>query len=247
MVEYVYNFMKIIAENWAIISILLVLIGWIFTIFLNRKNIKDQLKTQIKYDIYKQVTQIHHEIQGSLSKLSTASIFPFILMDSTFTVFKIIQKTELEALQEGWNAWNKHVKKALNDYSEFLNNYAKFLYFIEDWCGPLKKLKSAQKLLNEEIEKKREKIYKIISDCQTISIKRGYNWREWDKKEIEEIGNELTESVLNIECYLHDFIVLVHNELMAEYFKYKIETRKPQDKAYKVLTIKGFVTKDDIN
>ena len=62
-----------------------------------------------------------------------------------------------------------------------------------------------------------------------------------------EIGKELSESVLNIECYLHDFIVLVHNELMAKYFKYKIETRKPKDKAYKVLTIKGFVTKDDIH
>lgn len=240
--------MKIIAENIkTIIPIVLVVIGWLIALFLQRKNIKDQLKTQIKYYIYRQITQIHHEIQGSLSKLGTASIFPFTLMDFIFIGVEVKLRTEQEALQEGWNAWNKHVKKAFNDYLEFLNNYAKFLYFIEDWRGPLKKLKSAQKLLNEEIEKKYKKINKIISDWQTISIKRGYNWREWDKKEIEEIGNELKEGVFEIECYLYDFIVLVHNELMADYFKYKIETRKPKDKAYKVLTIKGFVTKDDIN
>jgi len=239
--------MKIIAENWAIISILIVVIGWVITLFLQSKNIKDQLKAQIKYYIYRQITQIHHEIQGSLSKLNTASIFPFILMDSTFIGVKIKLRTEQEALQEGWNIWNKHVKKALNDYFEFMNNYPKFLYFIEDWRGPLKKLKSAHKLLYKEIEKKYKKINKIITDWQTISTKEGHDWRKWDRKAIKEIGKELSESVLNIECYLNDFIVLVHNELMFKYFKYKIETRKPQDKAYKVLTIKGFVTKDDIN
>lgn len=249
MVEYVYNFMKIIAENGkTITTIVLVAIGWIITLFLQRKNIKNQLKTKIKYDIYNHVTQIHHEIQGSLSKLNTASIFPFILMDSTFIGVEFELRTEQEALREGWNVWNKHVKKALNDYFEFINNYVKFLYFIEDWSGPLKKLESAQKKLKEEVDKKSKKINKIINDWQTISIKRGYNWREWDKEAIKEIGKELSEGVVfDIECYLHDFIVLVHNELMAEYFKYKIETRKPQDEAYKVLTIKGFVTKDDIN
>lgn len=238
----------IIAENIkTIILIVLAAIGWFIALCLQRKNIKDQLKTQIKYYIYKQVTQIQHEIQGSLSKLSTASISPFILMDSIFIGVEIKLRTEQEALQEGWNVWNKFVKKVLNDYFEFMNNYPKFLYFIEDWCGPLKKLESAQKKLIEEVDKKSKKIYKIITDWQTISTKEGYDWRKWDKEAIKEVGKELSGSVLDIECYLHDFIVLVHNELMAEYFKYQIETRKPQDKAYKVLTIKGFVTKDDIN
>ena len=171
--------MKIITENWAIISILIVVIGWLITLFLQvigwiialflqRKNIKDQLKTQIKYYIYRQITQIHHEIQGSLSKLGTASIFPFTLMDFIFIGVEVKLRTEQEALQEGWNAWNKHVKKALNDYFEFMNNYPKFLYFIEDWRGPLKKLKSAQKLLNEEIEKK----YKTLWVRMRISKKK---------------------------------------------------------------------------
>lgn len=240
--------MKIIAENsTTIIPIVLVVIGWLITLFLQRKNIKDQLKTQIKYDIYKQITQIHHEIQGSLIELYTASSPPFILMDSTFIGVKVKLETEQQALQEGWKVWNKHVKKAFNDYFEFMDNYVKFLYFIEDWGGPLKKLKSAQKKLKEEVDKKSEKIYKIITDWQTISTKEGYDWRNWDKKAIKEIGKELSEGVIDIGCYLVDFMVLVHNELMAEYFKYKIGTRKPQDKAYKVLTIKGLITKDDIN
>ena len=73
------------------------------------------------------------------------------------------------------------------------------------------------------------------------SSKYGYDWRKWNRKDIEKIANDMKNRVLNIVSYLQDFIVLIHNELMSEYFNYSKPTRKILDEKYKVLTKNGFI------
>ena len=54
------------------------------------------------------------------------------------------------------------------------------------------------------------------------------------------------ENIFEIQDYMGDFKILIHNELISEYFEHKRETRKPQNTKYKVLIVKGFIVKDEI-
>ncbi|HYC34124.1 MAG TPA: hypothetical protein VEC13_00145, partial [Candidatus Paceibacterota bacterium] len=55
----------------------------------------------------------------------------------------------------------------------------------------------------------------------------------------------INEDALAMSSYLHDFMVLIHNELLSSYFKHSRSVRMTLDPNYKVLTKDGIIERLD--
>ncbi|MFA6428174.1 MAG: hypothetical protein WCW02_01355 [Candidatus Buchananbacteria bacterium] len=238
-----------------IATIAIAVLGWIFALWLQGKNIKQQHKIQIKYDIYKQFVQIHKEAQDTLSKLGASTGTPFILMESSMIPFDLKLKkqfkdvwlpySESECVFEGEQKWTSYVQDIKRFYSEFSNKNVSLLYVFEDWTAALGSLIPAKDTLFKEISLLQKTINEQSDLLQMYSVKSGHDWRKWDRAEIQKIADNIRDGAYGIGCYLGDFMVLVHNELLAKYFKQKRLTRKTLDPKYKVLTMNGIVENVD--
>ena len=92
-------------------AIILAIAGWLIALWLQNKNTKQQLKTEIKYDIYKQFVVLHKENQDVLANLMANTNPPFIFMESSMIPFELklkkeykgewIQSGEMECVFEG--------------------------------------------------------------------------------------------------------------------------------------------------
>jgi len=121
-----------------IATIATAVIGWLVALWLQGKNIKQQHKIQIKYDIYRQFVQIHKESQDTLSKLGASTGTPFILMESSMIPFDLKLKkqfkdiwltySESECVFEGEQKWTSYVRDIKRFYSEFNNKNVSLLY-----------------------------------------------------------------------------------------------------------------------
>jgi len=229
------------------VTIILALVGWIVALVLQNKNSKDQITGQIKYDLYKEAVGLHQMIQDHLSKLTT--IYPpFTVMDGFLIGVEHGLKSRVEALSEGWDYWNGFISSNQGSYFKYTEQYIKFLYLLADWAGPLHRLEMAKKDLDKRIAISNSKIYDTLSKLQLLSSKLGFYWDEHDRGSIEEGFKLVRNESIIIQLALYDFVVLVHNELMADYFKYLIPTREPEDPMYEILTEDGFLNQgiDDV-
>jgi len=238
-----------------IATIATAVIGWLVALWLQGKNIKQQHKIQIKYDIYRQFVQIHKESQDTLSKLGASTGTPFILMESSMIPFDLKLKkqfkdiwltySESECVFEGEQKWTSYVRDIKRFYSEFNNKNVSLLYVFEDWTAALGSLIPVKDTLFKEISLLQKTINEQSELLQMYSVKNGHDWRKWDRTEIQKIADNIRDSTYGIGCYLGDFMVLVHNELLSKYFKQKRFTRKTLDPKYKVLTMNGIVENVD--
>ncbi len=78
-----------IEKTTLIATILVAVIGWIFALWLQSRNIKRQHQVDIRYDIYKQLVQLHKDVQDTLGRLSAISHPPFISMESSMIPFNL--------------------------------------------------------------------------------------------------------------------------------------------------------------
>jgi len=235
------------------VTIALAVIGWIIALILQRKNLKDQHKTQIKYDIYKQFVSLHKEMQDSISKLGAHASPPLILMSSSMIAFDLkltkeykgqwIPWTEQECLFEGEKKWTSSTQELLDLYSDFSNKFLNMLYVAEDWASALKPLLPTKDVLFKETEYLKKQIHEQLGILQIYSSKHGHDWRIWDQKDIEKITQSINNDAMAIGSYLHDFMVLIHNELLSSYFGHKRLTRKTLDSKFKVL-VKGAIVEN---
>ncbi len=225
----------------SLIVIILAFAGWLMAVLLQRQNIKQQLRTEIKYDVYKQFVVSHREIQGAIAEFSAKISPPFIEMKSCLISFNVELKPKQEALQEGNKKWLEYLELMIKSYFEFVYKYINFEYILEDWIAPLKNLDTVKDSLSKEIEEQKKQIYEGISSLQMYPSKHGYDWRKWNHEDIEKIANDMKDRVFDITMYLQDFMVLIHNELLSKYFNYSKPIRKTLDKKYKVLTKDGLV------
>lgn len=233
----------------SLIAITIAVFGWIIAILLQNFNIKQTLKTEIKYDIYKQLVILHKENQDLLAKLIAKTSPPFILMESSMISFNLglkkefkgewIPYTEMECVFEGKQKWNLFYNELLNMKFAFLDKYLGILYVFGDWMAPIKNLRKEKNILVEEIDVKQKNIDRNINELQTLSNE--YDWRKWDKEAIKKVMNFIQNDAQDIALYLSDFMVLVHNELLSNYFNYERPTRKTFDEKYKVLTKNGMI------
>lgn len=237
---------KININLWTLIAtIILAIIGWLFSLWLQRKNLKDQHKTQIRYDIYNQLIQAKKELQEPLNDLGASVVTPFILMDSSMIPFTLKLKkqykdswceyTESECLLDGEQKWNKYVSDIKDSASRFINKYIIFISIFEDWEAALSQLINTKNILAYEIQKLKKSIDGQADYFQTISSDQGHDWRNWNRKDLDARANDIRDSVLTIGSYINDFMVLAHNELMAKYFNHQRSKRITLDPKYKVL------------
>ena len=237
------------------LTVFIAIIGWLVALWLQNKNIKQQHKIQIRYEIYKQFVHLHKETQDAISKLGAHSSPPFILMESSMIPFKLNLKkeykgvwlpySEQECLFEGEKKWTSFTQGLFEHYSIFSNKFLHLMYVTEDWESALESLLSVKDILNNEVDLRKQEIYKKLSELQSYTSKNNHDWRGWNKDEVEKITQSVSENAMTIGMFLSDFMVLIHNELLSTYFGHKRRTRMTLDSVYKVLTKDGIVENVD--
>lgn len=226
--------------------------GWIFALWLQRNNIKHQHQIQVRYEIYKLLLKCSQETQGKLNELGAISP-PLILMESSMIPFNLkltkeykgtwIQYNEQECILDGSQKWLTFISNSFDKYFAFTTQYHEMLFAFEGWVSAIEPLISAQKVFSDELSKLSCKIHKDINKLQMYSIEHEYDWRKWDKEEVETISNNIRDNAMTATTYISDFMTLVHNELLSQHFKYHKPIRKTLDPKYKVLTSDGLVTR----
>lgn len=161
-------FFNLIVAMWGIIiTIILAIIGWFFSLYLQNKNLKEQHKNQIKYDIYKQLVRAKSDIQGPLNFLGASVVTPFILMDSSMIPFECrlkkpykdiwVDHSELECVLDGKQKWDKYVNDIRKSYSDLSSEYIKLMSIFENWESALSRLIKARNILFSEIDRLKKK------------------------------------------------------------------------------------------
>lgn len=250
-----FEYIKFIIENTDLltiaITIAIALVGWIFSLYLQGKNIKHQHKVKIRYDIYKQFTQLHKEIQDTLAKFAAKASPPFILMKSSMIPFELklkkeykgvwIEYSEQECVHDGGMKWSSFINDLVYERSTFNGHYVSMLYLFDDWASALQPLLKTKEFLVNEIANIEKEINTDISTLQMYTSSNGHDWRSWDQAEVTKINNRISENVHTIASYVSDFTVLIHNELISRYFGAKRPIRQTLDTKYSVLTKKGII------
>jgi len=226
-------------------TIFVAILGWIVALLLQRSNARHQHKIEVRYDTYKQFIQLHKEIQDIAGRLSVESHPPFILMDSCMIGNEVGLKTEQECVLSGSQKWSQFVNDLNKTYSNFSNKYVELMYLFGDWTAALSSLEKTKDILCKEIERLKKSTYINLNSLQMYSSHNKQDWRNWDKKEIEDITDSINKDMNEVGLYLHDFMVLIHNELLSGYFGKKQLIRKTLSSEYKVLTKRGIEVRLD--
>lgn len=238
-----------------VVTIFVAVLGWIIAIVLQHRNIRNQHKVQIRYDIYKQLVQAKKDTQDPLNSLGVSIVTPFIIMDSSMIPFEHkfkkkykdvwVDYTEGECLAEGEQKWNIYVNNIRKAYSEFVGEYIKLMSIFENWESALSKLINARKTLFAEIERLKKNINSQVDFLSSYYIKNGHDWRKWNKDELDKRAKDINYSAGEIGSYINDFLVLAHNELVAKYFNYYRQLRKPLSPEHRVLSLNGLIDNTD--
>lgn len=248
MIDCLINFWEILKTiNSNLIAIILAILGWIVALWMQNKNIKLQLKTQIKYDVYKQLVVSHKETQDCLSLLMTRATPPFILMDSSMIPFNLklkkeykgqwIEYSETDCLLDGNKKWTDFISEVNKSYFDFTDKYVSMLYLLEDWMGAIKELSNIKDKFVKEIRIIQDQIRRDVDILQSQT--KEFDWRKWNREELNKISENIVNNTQTIGTYISDFMVLAHNNLISAYFDYVRPTRKTFDEKYKVLTKDG--------
>lgn len=234
------------------LTLLLAILGWIAALWLQRSNAKHEHRIQVRYEIYKLLIKGGEKTHAQLHKLGANSP-PLILMSTSMIPFDLklkkehkgvwIQYSEQECVHEGAEKWRTFVNELIEKYFAFTNQYLEMLYAFEGWEAAIESLIPAQKVLYQEVEDLNRKIYADISKLQTYTTTHGFDWRKWDKKDVEDISASIRDNSSTISNYIADFMALIHNELLSEHFKYHKPIRKTLDAKYKVLTSEGLIVR----
>ncbi len=237
-----------------IVTAVLTVSGWVLSVYLQNKNVKEQQKAQINYDIYKELVIAHKSLQKALAKFSAVINPPLILMESELvpwelsnqlaenSVFKHV--TLDECIEKGMLRY----KKWLHDdfypkYFNYQEELGKFGYLMSDWSAPLSSIETASKNLRTSIKETNSVFEETNKRLYNFPQKNGTDWRKWNKHEIEQIVDVATKEAHVLGSYISDYMVLAHNELLSPYYRYHREMRKTYGEDYKVLTKDGFETR----
>ena len=237
-----------------IVTIFLAVLGWMITAWLQQRNVKDQQRAKISYDIYSQLVTAHKELQDAIGSLSASTQAPLILMRSKLIPLKIRHEigdraltpvvTEVECLHRGEVTYSDWIyQDLLPRNSLYLDKLSAFLYLTEDWAAPLASTEQALSVLRNEVSRLDSIIMEHISALQFYTLDHGNDWRKWDEDDVYRHGIVISDAMMLVRNYISDFMVIAHNDLLAPYYDYQRKVRKTHDDSYKVLTKEGLVTR----
>jgi hypothetical protein len=242
------------ALHGLIVTIILALIGWGISIWLQQRNLKQQQQAKINYDIYSQLVTAHKELQDAIASFSASTSAPLILMSAELIPLEIRQQfgdraltpvvTEAECLHKGRVKYSDWVyNNLLEKDSEYFKKLSAFMYLTEDWTAPLASVEKALSVLRTEIQRQNLVMITHKDELQFYALRHGDDWREWNNDDVYNQGRAITNAVFTISSYIHDLMVIIHNELLAPYYGHKRKVRKTLDDSFQVLTKEGLVTR----
>lgn len=234
-------------------TILIATMGWIVAVYLQNRSLKKQFQIEIKSDIYKQFVQLRRKIQDSISLFSASSHAPLILMKSKMISFSVKEElngqsilpyvSEDECVHDGEVLYSNWVyNELLKTYHEYKTQYISLLYLTEDWTAPLSSVLHTREILRMEIERINILIDNDVKKFEMYPYEYGHDWRKWDKDSLNYLSNSIVENCMIINCYVSDFMVIIHNELLAPYYGCNRPIRKTIDPTLKVLTKNGLIS-----
>ena len=97
-------------------------------------------------------------------------------------------------------------------------------------------------MLRLEIERIDKLICEDLKNFQMYSQSNGHDWRDWDKDTLSLLSDSIVKNCMTITCYISDFMVIIHNELLTPYYGYSRPTRKTIDPELLVLTKEGLIS-----
>lgn len=194
--------------------LLLAVIGWLVALFLQNKNIRDNSKAQIKYDIYKNLVVESKNIQDSLIKISVKGQFsPLDMMRATF----IFTKNS----NDGLEVWKKYIVELEQMFFTFLDQHYSFLCIFDYWNIPLDKIKNLKIKMGNELKIKEESINSKYFVLKMYSYNKGIDWQKWDNVEIKNMLDEIQKNADEMLEFISDFIYECQKELIGESFDYE--------------------------
>ncbi len=236
-----------------IVTIAIAVAGWVIALVLQWWNIRREHQVEVRYDIYKQLVSSRRLVQDAISKLSSRTGTPFILMDSHMIPFDLklekdfkgvyIPYTEFECVFKGEQEWAKFVQTSMDSYFDYVRKYLSFMSVIEDWSAAVKSLLPTQKILFEEVNRINNEILEDLKTLQGYPQKYGHDWRTWERPLADAIVQRVSDNSFTVGVYISDFMTLIHNQLLSGYFGYRKSLRKTLYSQHKVLTQKGFEVK----
>lgn len=223
-------------KHQGLLTVLLTISGWFSVFWLGLSQQRRQLKDNAKMKIYKELWAFRKRVDGEGTKLGVLlSRFPLPFLQMKYETS--------DALRH----WFDYLAEISKEHYSFTSNYLKLWVHIEMWISIMPELKTAKTLLFSELEKLTKKLYDHHRYLQHLPV-ANYDWRTWNKEGIERKTDYLGEEFDKIVCYLDDFMVLVHNILIAPIVGYEKNPRETIDFSrikkpiqYKILTKKGFI------
>lgn len=217
-------------------ALLIAIAGWLIALLLQNYKITKEHRNKIKYDIYRELLKISRETNDSITSLVV--FFPsFILMEAAM----IGSDPEPQKLFKSGQEWLKMVTGLQDNLSNFSDKYINLLYLFEGWSAALSSLSVAEGVLKTQIDAQLVQLRNDVQLFQMYTVSHGYDWRVWDKDDVNKIAERIRDAATIIQCYVSDYMVLVHNELLPEYFGHERPLRMPRDSKYLVLTKEGLV------
>ena len=237
-----------------ITTIFLAVFGWTITAWLQQRNVKDQQRAKISYDIYSQLVTAHKELQDTIGALSASTQAPLTLMRSKLIPLKIRHEigdrvltpvvTEVDCLHNSEVTYSDWIyQDLLPRNSLYLDKLSAFLYLTEDWAAPLASTEHALSVLRTEVGRLNSVIFEHMNSLQFYTLDHGHDWRKWNEDDVYGHGRAISDSVMLVGNYVSDFMVIAHNDLLAPYYGYQRKVRKTYDDSYRVLTKEGLVTR----
>jgi len=228
----------------ALLAVLLSILGWFVIYILNLKQQKKHLQNEYRMKIYEEITELKKNLDDRINNLNILLCFK---IKTIFEDIKNLQqgKNHLVPLYknetECWISYMNELNQSRNNFNDVLIDY---YYIIEKWIEVFPAIKKSKKTLCKDLNNLNKISGELIFDLQIKNFRGDgdFNKRKQEVIDKTESLNKLFDETMG---YLWDFIIILHNELLAPVFNIYLNERDLShidtnvDIKYKILTIDG--------
>lgn len=235
------SFLEFLKNYRDLIIILVTMIGWIVVFILGLWQQKKLLRNTAKMKIYDELYFLKKELDNCSQKVGLKFIMlPFSDMD-----FAEMSVNLVNGKSRATDYWHKYLKDLLDCISEFVEAYLKLWNHSEMWISAMPNLKKAKaELFENQLKELKNKLWEHQDYLNNLCVKQ-WNWKLWNRSEIKKRSEEMDSFLDKIAIgFVDDYMVLIHNELIAPVLGYKKKLREnfvnlDKFESYEILTKKG--------